>query len=98
MSCIDVSVAFLQAEEYGEDEMKRYVSLTAYRGARKHYFQLLGPTYGQRSAPRAWYNTLSKWLVDEMGYIQSQNDTCVYYHPDTRHTVVVWVDFLCVWI
>ena len=34
------------------------------------------------------------WLVDEMGYIQSQNDTCVYYHPDTKHTVVVWVDDL----
>jgi hypothetical protein len=27
-------------------------------------FQLRGPIYGQRSAPRTWNKTLTKWLTD----------------------------------
>jgi hypothetical protein len=59
LSSIDVSVAFLQSIEYGEDEPLRYVSYKPYKEAREYVFQLRGPIYGQRSAPRAWYKTIS---------------------------------------
>ena len=52
ISCIDVSVAFLQADEYGPEDRPRYVSLRAYPGAKKHVFQCRGPIYGMRSASR----------------------------------------------
>ena len=68
------------------------MSLRAYRGADKHTFQLKGPIYGQRSAPRAFYTTLQQWLVGDMGYTQSENDQCVYWHKDTGHRLAVCVD------
>ena len=52
--------------------------------------------YGQRSAPRAWYSTVSEWLVDEMGYKQGRNEPCVFRHPETDHRIVLFCDdFLC---
>ena len=51
LSSIDVSVAFLQSEEYGPGEKPRYVSYKPFPGAREYVFQLRGPVYGQRSAP-----------------------------------------------
>ena len=89
---IDVSVAFLQSDAYGPDEVDRYVSLRSYPGGPVHLFKLSGPTYGQRSAPRRWYLTLSNWLVSE-GYVRGKNDPCLYVHP-SGHTIVTWVDDL----
>ena len=66
LSSIDVSVAFLQSELYGPDETPRYVSYKPRAGTRECVFQLRGPVYGQRSAPRAWYSTMTQWLVQEM--------------------------------
>ena len=68
LSSIDVSVAFLQSGLYGPGGTPRYVSYKPYAGGREYVFQLSGPVYGQRSASRAWYNTVSQWLVQEMGY------------------------------
>ena len=67
---IDVSVAFLQADKYGPDERPRYVSYRPYSGGEVYVFKLLGPIYAQNSAPRAWYETITKWLVVDMGYVQ----------------------------
>ena len=53
LSCIDVSVAFLQSEEYGPDEKPRHVTYRPFAGAKEYVFQLRGPVYGQRSALRA---------------------------------------------
>ena len=92
VASIDISVAFLQAEEYSKDSAPRYVSLRAYRGAQKHVFRLTGPIYGQRSAPRAFYNTLLDWLVKDMGYIRAKNDPCVFRNEVTGHRLVCWVD------
>ena len=64
LSIIDVSVAFLQSDLYGPSDMKRYVSLRSHPGSPVHVFELRGPIYGQRSAPRAWNKTLTKWLTD----------------------------------
>ena len=59
-------------------------------------FRLRGPICGQRSAPRAWYKTVSAWLVDEMGYDQGKDEPCVFYNTVTRHRVVLFCDdFLC---
>ena len=92
VASVDISVAFLQADAYTATDRPRYVSLRAYRGADKHTFQLKGPIYGQRSAPRAFYITLQQWLVGDMGYTQSENDPCVYWLKGTGHRLVVWVD------
>ena len=96
ISSIDVSVAFLQTEEYGPEEAPRYVSYKPYAGSREYVFRLRGPVYGQRSAPRAWYDTIRGWLQDEMGYVRGENEPCLFVHPVTGHTVVLFVDdFLC---
>ena len=67
LSSIDVSVAFLQSEPYGADETPRDVPYGPYAGAREYVFQLRGHVYGQRSAPRAWYSTMTQWMVQDMG-------------------------------
>ena len=96
LSSIDISVAFLQSEEYGPDETPRYVSYRPFAGAREYVFQLRGPVYGQRSAPRAWYATVTQWLVQEMGYEQGKNEPCLFVHPETQHRIVLFSDdFLC---
>ena len=54
--------------------------------------------YGQRSAPRAWYTTVTQWLVDPegMGYEQGKNEPCLFVHPVTQHRIVLFCDdFLC---
>ena len=69
LSSIDVSVAFLQSEEYGPDETPRYVSYRPYAGAREFVCQLRGPVYGQRSAPREWYTLHARccecWILSK---------------------------------
>ena len=96
LSSIDVSVAFLQSAEYGEDEPPRYVSYKPYQGAKEYVFQLRGPVYGQRSAPRAWYRTISEWMVNSQKFDQGKDEPCVFRHPDTGFTVVLFCDdFLC---
>jgi hypothetical protein len=90
---IDVSVAFLQSDKYGPDERSRYVSYKPYQGGPVYVFKLLGPIYGQRSAPRAWYETLTKWLVADMGYVQGVNEPCLFSHSN-GHVIVIHVDDL----
>ena len=96
LNCIAVSVAFLWSELYEADEIPSYVSYTPYAGAREYVFQLRGPVYGRRSAPRAWYNIVTQWLVQEMGYKQGKNESCLFVHPIPHHRVVLFCDdFLC---
>ena len=94
LSTIDISVAFLQSEEYGPNEKPRYVTFRPVRGGREYVFQLLGPVYGQRSAPRAFNKTLVEYLVKEAGYVQAKNDPCLFRHPITKHKVATVVDDL----
>ena len=91
ISSIDVSVAFLQADEYLEGETPRYVSYRPYKGSEEYVFRLKGPVYGQRSAPRAWYDTVRAWMVSEMGYTQCKNDRCLFIHPKSGHKVCLHV-------
>jgi hypothetical protein len=87
----DVSVAFLQADAYTEGEAKRYCSWQQYRGAPVQYYQLLGPLYGQRSAGRRWFETVSAWLCAD-GFVQGKNDPCLFTNPVTGLVVVIYVD------
>ena len=91
MSCIDVSVAFLQSDEYGPDEPDRYVSCSPYKGGPVYVMKMKGCIYGQRSAPRYWYDTLTQWLTDKdgMGYVQGENEPCYFVHPVTGHQIVL---------
>ena len=93
IAMIDVSVAFLQSDRYGPNERSRYVSYRPYAGGPVYVFKLLGPIYGQRSAPRAWYGTLTRWLVADMGYVQGVNEPCLFTHSN-GHVIVIHVDDL----
>jgi len=87
----DVSVAFLQSDGYTPEEAVRYCRWTQYKGAPEKYYQLLGPLYGQRSAGRRWFETLSAWLIQD-GFVQGSNDPCLFTHSTTGLVVVVYVD------
>ena len=42
------------------------------------------------------YNTVTQWLVQEMGYKQGKNEPCLFIHPITQHRIVLFCDdFLC---
>ena len=92
ISTNDISVAFLQAHGFDPND-KRYVSYKAYREADEHIFQLCGPLYGQRIASKQWYCTIAGWLCDR-GFIQAQNEPCLFRNPDTGFKVVLVVDDL----
>ena len=63
----DVSTAFLQSEGYSSSEGKRFVSYKTHKLGKTRYYELLGPLYGQRSASRRWFETISKWLTAPKG-------------------------------
>ena len=92
ISVNDISVAFLQAHGFDPND-KRYVSYKAYKEAMEHIFELCGPLYGQRVASRKWYETISTWLCNR-GFIQAQNEPCLFTHPVTKFKVVLVVDDL----
>jgi hypothetical protein len=97
ISSRDVSVAFLQSSAYGPGEDARYVSYVPYKGADPRVFRLLGPLYGQRSAPRRWYATVAAWLTRPeseggAGLVQGCNEPCVFRHPTRDLVVVLYVD------
>ena len=92
LSSIDVSVAFLQANPYHEDDTKRYVSYKPYSSSETLYYNLRGPIYGMRSGSRLWYNTLAEWLISE-GYKKQDNEPCLFIN-DKGFTVLTYVDDL----
>ena len=91
ISAGDISTAFLMANEYGPDEMPRYVGYKAYKGAKLRIFQLKGPLYGQRDAGYRWWESISEWLL-EQGFIRSYNDKCMFVNPVTHMRLGIHVD------
>ena len=61
LSVNDVSVAFLQADDF-EDDVEYYVSYKAFKEAQEHVLRLFGPLYGQKCASKRWYITFAKWI------------------------------------
>jgi Reverse transcriptase (RNA-dependent DNA polymerase) len=77
---IDYVLTFPQApiERTLYMEIPRGFELEGYD--RKDYvLQLLRNVYGSKNAGRTWYQYLSKMLVEEVGFVQSKIDECVFY-------------------
>ena len=55
------------------------------------YFKQLGPLYGEASAPVRWFETIAPWLV-EQGFVQGENEPCVFYHHDRDVLLLLYVD------
>jgi hypothetical protein len=95
ISSIDVSTAFLQADEYEPDAITRHVYYQPGPNMPRVYYKLRGCLYGQRTASMEWYRTLCTHLVSE-GFRVGKNDPCVYVNPITKVRLVVVVDdILC---
>ena len=94
LSSRDVSVAFLQADEFDSNEPPRYVSYKSWKKAATEVYRLRGPLYGQRSASRRWYETIAGWLIRQ-GFSQSANEPCLFRKEDGT-VVALYVDDLLV--
>jgi hypothetical protein len=68
ISSIDVSTAFLQAEEYEAGSMPRYVYYQATQGGPRVYYRPRGCLYGQRTASMEWHRTLDCAVVGIRGF------------------------------
>ena len=90
ISNIDISVAFLQAEEYKDTDPPKYVSYKPHPTAKTRYYRAKGAIYGMRSASREWYDTICKWL-DKNGYKQQYNEPCLFVN-NKGFKVVLYVD------
>ena len=93
LSSVDISTAFLQADEFPVSDKPRYVVYTPYRGADPQVYRLRGSIYGCRRASMWWFKTLQKWMLQHK-FKQSKNDPAVFVRDGL--TVVCWVDdILC---
>ena len=62
-----------------------------YKGAELEVYELLGPLYGQRSASKRWYQTITTWMKTQ-GFEKGHNEPCVLQNPTTGLVVVLYVD------
>ena len=92
ISVNDVSVAFLQSIPFRKDQPPRYVGYKPHRDSKEWLFELLGSTYGSRSASREWFNTFSSWLKDSLGLVPGENEPCLFVHPTSGLKVLLYVD------
>ena len=94
LSSVDISVAFLQAKEYTDEDRPRYVSYKPHPNAKVQYYRLKGPIYGMRSASREWYDTLSEWLESE-GYHKQHNEPCLFVNNKGFKVLTYVDDLIC---
>ena len=92
ISSIDVSVAYLQANPYDENDIKKYVSYKPHDSSETFYCHLRGVLYGMRSGGRLWYDTLAEWL-ESQGYHRQDNEPCLFIN-DKGFTILTYVDDL----
>ena len=90
----DVDCAFLKINGYGPLDRDRFVAFKASKGSRLRLYKLTGGLYGQKDAPLLWWKTLTKFMVEELGFEVGTNDPCLYVHPKTRMRVGAHVDDL----
>ncbi len=92
MGAVDISTAFLQSDRYEPDEPTRFIKLEdPEKPGHWLYFRLLGPMYGQRSAPVRWETTLAPWLQSQ-GFQRGCNERSVYHRSSDGATILVYVD------
>ena len=88
---IDVSTAFLQAKAYSGEAVNRYATFREYKGGPLRVYRLLGPLYGQRDAPRRWFETIKEGL-EGIGFVPAPTDPCALYNPMTGVRIALVVD------
>ncbi len=72
ISPIDVSTAFLEADEYAPDAITRHVYYQPGPNMPRVYYKLRVCLYGQRTASMEWYRALCAHLVSE-GFTSSSS-------------------------
>ena len=87
----DIRTAFLQSHKYPADATKKYIKFKHPITGELMYFRQMGPIYGENSAPKHWENTLFPW-IKSLGFVQGDNEPCVFYHPVRDLVVLVYVD------
>ena len=63
------------------------MAFKASKGSRLPLYKLTGGLYGQKDAPLLWWETLTKFMVEELGFEVGTNDPCPYVHPKTKMRV-----------
>ena len=93
VSSIDVSTAFLQAQEYDESDEPKYVYYQPHKHAPREYYRLKGALYGLRSASLSWHKTIATWLTHkDQGFVQGKNDPCIFVHARSGLRLALVVD------
>ncbi len=79
LGSIDIKTAFLQADTRGAEDKVIAVRPPKESGEDlEHVWVLNKSMYGLRSAPKAWWKTLTKALTQEFGFRQCINDQAVF--------------------
>ncbi|SMY19984.1 unnamed protein product [Zymoseptoria tritici ST99CH_1A5] len=84
---MDVSTAFLN----GDLEEEVYIQPPEGYPEPGKVLRLKKALYGLKQAPRAWYKKFRTWLLQQ-GWIVSEYDECVFYHPRSKLVLTVYVD------
>ena len=88
---IDFSNAFAQGVLKEED--KFFVRLPQGFGFKEDgVLRLNRSLCGQRNAPLHWFNALKSTIVKDLKFEQSKEDQCLFYNPELRTIILVYVD------
>jgi len=86
---IDYVLAFPQAPIQGEIYMKIPAGFQVEEGYnnKDYVLKLHRNVYGNRAASRTWYQYLSRKLIDEVGFVRSEIDECVFYRGNVMYVL-----------
>ena len=88
---LDVRTAFLNAPSEFENYMEMPKLLVKELGV-PPLVKLLKALYGTKDAPLLWWQLLHNVLVKDLDFVQSTNDTCLYFHKQKKMALGVYVD------
>ena len=97
----DISSAFLQGEPCKGEPLYMFQPERGLPGLEQgRILKLLRPVYGRPDAPRAWYEAISGFIMNDMGYERSILDPALFIHRDSNSNpdalLVLHVDDLMV--
>ena len=88
----DVEGAFLQSDPISSNIA--FVPPTSCNEPPGIFYQVYRNLYGLKGAPRAWYEKIAKYLVDNLGFVRSKADSCLFILPGHGSLVMHVDDFL----
>jgi hypothetical protein len=97
----DISSAFLQGEPSKGEPLYMFPPERGLPGIHKDQILLLKrPVYGRPDAPRAWYEAISQFIMEDMGFERSILDPAMFIHRNEEQNpdgiLVLHVDDLMV--